>query len=287
MSFQGLSHLTQALRYIAQALPTDSRLRQCGSAAWDNALGRIGCRHLSVPFAGQTVRLAIRFRHWDPAYEAAAVQSWLKLVTTGDVAWDLGANIGLFTLITAQKVGTTGRVVAWEPSPRTFRVLTEHIHANGLASICEARNSAAADVDGCLPFDESPQEANTVNRLAHTAKGEAIQVPVERLDSYLRASLRPPAAIKIDIEGAEVLALRGARGLLCHGAARPVLMVAVHPQFLPEFNCGADELITIAAQHHYVWTDLDGRSARPTEYAEYLMIPNERLDQVRTRINSA
>lgn len=282
-----LSRMTQRFRRVAQYLPKTGRLRRGLSALWDVGLSAVGCRHLSVPFAGQSVRLRVRYRRLNSEYEANAVRTLLALIKSGDTVWDVGANIGLYALLMARKVGPAGRVIAWEPSPQTFRVLSDHIEANDLGACCELRNAAVADTVGTLPFAESADEAEPTNRLGHSDRTPTVQVPVETLDACLRISSRAPSVVKIDIEGAEVLALRGAGELLAPGGARPSFMVAVHPQFLPEFGCAPAELSEIARRNAYVWTDLSGCPAEPHEYNEFLMIPGECVDVMGTRIRTS
>jgi hypothetical protein len=87
--------------------------------------------------------------------------------------------------------------------------------------------------------------------------------------------------IKIDIEGAEVVALRGAESVMTAAGTRPVLLVAVHPQFLPEFGCTPRQLTELARQRRFRTFDMQGQAADPVEYAEYLWVPEENVDCAR------
>jgi FkbM family methyltransferase len=278
--------MTGVLRRVARVLPTQSRVRRGLSRAWDSLLGATG-RHVAVPWAGQTFRLQVPFRHLDPAFESAAAAAWTKLLEPGDTAWDIGANIGLYTLLTGQVVGPGGRVVAWEPSPATFAVLADHIAANGMASWCQPIHAAVADqTGGRMAMTVDPAcLGNSTDRLGQTGQGQVVQVEVGTMDGFAATLGHRPRAIKVDIEGAEVLALRGAAGLLAPGPhERPALMIAVHPMFLPEFGCSTTDLEEVVARYDYRCWTLDGRPARPVEYAEYLLLPPEREDALLQRV---
>ena len=276
------SHCTFMLRRAAAVLPTHNPLRQRLSRWWDRLLMLSG-RHVDVAWAGRIFRLQVGFRHLDATYEADAVAAWRLLIQPGDVVWDVGANIGLYSLLTAELVGPEGHVTAWEPSPQTFAVLQDHLTANQIGQRCRAVQAAIGDRNGAtVPFlVEAEWETNPTNRLGTAANSTTVQVSLGTLDGWL-SELDAPQFVKIDIEGAEVLALRGASRLLSE--CRPVLMLAVHPMFLPEFHCNTVEISQILQKHGYECWTLSGQLAQPTEYSEYLCIPAEKKGQWLARL---
>jgi FkbM family methyltransferase len=221
-------------------------------------------------------------RRLSPAYEADAAAAWVRLLADGATVWDVGANVGLYTLLSAALVGPTGRVVAWEPSPATFDILKDHVCANKLIDRVRLVQGAIADRrDTTVPFGTSGTDPT--NRIS-TRIGNVIKVPVETLDGYSTDTGSRPDVIKIDIEGAEVLALRGAADLL--SSTRPTLMIAVHPMFLPEFGCSPADLEPLLERHEYGCWTLAGVPARPTNYSEYLCLPHERAKAILGQLDS-
>lgn len=278
------SRLTQLFRRAARVLPTNSPLRQKVSAAWDRVL-RLGGQHTDVPVGGRTVRLQVPFRRLDPSYEKESITLWGRLLAPGDVVWDVGSNYGLYTVLSGLAVGPTGRVVGWEPSPVASATATDHVAANGLSGWCVVRQAAVSDTPGVLPFSVSASDGNDpTNRLGTGKMGNTIDVPVETLDGAWQAGERPPQYLKIDVEGAEVFALRGGTKLFAPGGPRPTVLLAVHPMFLPEFGCDPNELADFVTRSGYTSFSTAGDPTAPTEYAEYLLVPDERREAVCRRL---
>jgi FkbM family methyltransferase len=127
----------------------------------------------------------------------------------GDVVFDLGAGIGPETLLFSRLVGPTGRVVSLEAHPLTFQRLVSFCNANGLANVTPLQ-VAAADVDGELAISDDQHLRNSV--LVHDG---GIAVPARRLDSLARdLGIENVDLLKMNIEGAERLALDGLGGLV-------------------------------------------------------------------------
>jgi FkbM family methyltransferase len=264
-----------------------SPIRQGFSRAWDLLLRSTG-RHVTVVIAGKPLRLQIRCRHVDPDYEAPTTRALLNLVHPGQSVWDIGANIGIYTLLTGRQVGPTGHVAAWEPSPATYMILRDHVRANELPW-CQTIQAAIGESDGgTLPLALiSRSGLDPTNRLCWTTGARGITVPVGTLDAWVKRLGWAPDYVKMDIEGAEVLAFRGAKGLLAPGGPRPVIMVAVHPQFLGEFGCTGDDLVAILDQYDYIGLDAGGQECRPTQYAEYFLVPSEQVRQVSQKLQES
>jgi FkbM family methyltransferase len=158
------------------------------------------------------------------------VQNALQtLVHAGDVIYDIGANVGFFTVIAARLTGPSGRVVAFEPLDENRNVLEANARSNGFSQI-SARNFALADHDGDAEFLLSANA--TFGGLAGSAgkienQAGRLQVRVCRLDSVVqRDSLPLPRIIKIDVEGAEAAVLDGARETI--RKARPIFIIELH-----------------------------------------------------------
>jgi FkbM family methyltransferase len=149
---------------------------------------------------------------------------------------DVGANWGYFTLLAAHLVGARGRVLSLEPDPRLFATLQENLALNAY-DWALALPVAAASAPGTLTlsgYDEAGENWG-LSRLAEDGPGgQTFQVAAEPLDALLdRQGIDRVDLLKMDIEGAEELALRGMeKGLACHRYER--LLLEVHPTILAE-----------------------------------------------------
>ena len=147
---------------------------------------------------------------------------------------DVGANWGWFTLLAAHLVGSTGRVVALEPHPQLFRALAANVAANGLRRVTPVA-AAAAERDAVLALaGYDPASANRgVSSLVASQAGETFDVEARTLDGVLdEREIDRVELVKMDIEGAEGLALRGMANGLARGRYRRV-MVELHPTLRP------------------------------------------------------
>lgn len=131
-----------------------------------------------------------------------------RYLKPGDVAVDVGANIGLYTLVCAVCVGKSGRVYAVEPSPRVFGYLQKNVALNPHRRHIQLFNCALGESDGVVRFsDESQDDRNGID------DSGAQEVPVRRLDA-LPISEASIALLKVDVEGYEKYVLDGATALL-------------------------------------------------------------------------
>jgi FkbM family methyltransferase len=124
---------------------------------------------------------------------------------------DVGANIGAFTLyqVLMKKVKL---VVAFEPSPTTFRRLTGNLEANSIRNV-KAVNAAVGESCGELPFIDLPFSVNS--RVAEKESSSARNIPCVTLDSALKTlGVKSVDLLKVDTEGYEIQVLKGARETL-------------------------------------------------------------------------
>ena len=130
---------------------------------------------------------------------------------SGDTFLDIGANIGTHALAAASRVGPAGRVLAFEPHPKTFGFLRQNIAFNGFRNI-ETFCLGLGDVGGVYRFaDDKCDDQNGVLESNDQAITKAIDVQIACLDdfSFPRLDL-----VKIDAEGYELPIMRGGRETL-------------------------------------------------------------------------
>lgn len=171
--------------------------------------------------------------YWLGAYEREKAWRFVRSVRPGDVVFDVGANVGYYTLLASRAVGPTGLVCAFEPVPRNLAFLRRHLALNRADNV-RVVPAALSDVEGEMSFDPGP------NPLAGAlGEGGALRVPVTSLDAFLaRAETPPPRVVKLDVEGEELRALEGARDLL--STVGPTAFVATHS---PELHCACADLL--------------------------------------------
>lgn len=157
---------------------------------------------------------------WMGTYEREGQQLLKRLVSRGDVVYDIGANVGFYTLLASELVGETGQVVSFEPLPRNVEFLRRHVRLHGRRNIVIV-DAAVGNRDGDARFSVSTRWSE--NKLDETGE---IGVRVVSLDSYVQSGAPVPMVMKIDVEGAEDLVLAGARRLLRD--ARPAIMLSLH-----------------------------------------------------------
>lgn len=157
---------------------------------------------------------------WLGTYEWTRQQAMVAVVRPGMVVYDLGANVGFYTLLAARLVGPAGLVVAFEPLARNLEYLRRHLALNGSDNVTVI-DAAVSDRVGCARLRG---EHGASARLG--ADGE-IAVRTVTLDELVFGQgRRPPSVIKMDVEGAEVDVLRGAERTLA--VWRPILLLSTH-----------------------------------------------------------
>ena len=185
---------------------------------------------LFVDLADHVIGLNIVRGRYEPD-EIAFVRSVLK---PGDTAIDAGAHIGFFTMQMAAMVGSAGRVYAFEPLPSNIDLIERSITENAFEDRIVFARAAVGAASGAATLTFPAETLNSGGAYllregsAGLAGNLARQVPVVALDD---ADIRRPVRfIKMDVEGAEPLVLRGAAGLLRED--RPVVLSELHPQQL-------------------------------------------------------
>jgi FkbM family methyltransferase len=196
---------------------------------------------------------------WLGSYEyhkQRALQHELKI---GDVVYDIGANVGFYSLFASIIVGDTGHVYSFEPFPENLRELRKHLEMNHIKN-CTVIGAAVSSADGEAIFDASHDRCT-----GHLAVNGSLRVRTIALDGLLlRNEIRPPNLMKIDIEGAEFECLQGGSNVIQE--FRPVIFLATHGR---EIHSACTELL---AKWNYRLTPLYGQLVESTD--ELIARPN-------------
>jgi FkbM family methyltransferase len=164
------------------------------------------------------------------AFEYTTCRAISTVLKPGDTFVDVGAHIGFFTLLAASIVGEKGRIVAFEPNVSTRARLIENVNQNGWGDRVSVRpwglSEESTTVDLCIPNDPNLATSHASMRAQDDWRSYHRQsIEVRRLDDVWSPQ-DPIHLVKFDIEGAELLALRGASQTI----------KATRPHVICEFN---------------------------------------------------
>lgn len=167
-------------------------------------------------------------------YEPSVAQLIYQCLKPGDIFYDIGANAGYFTLVAAKAVGTSGKVIAFEPMTRSFNTVREQVALNSLEQICDVEKLAISNKESKAVLTIPTMNANAhlseviAPHINNELKVAAEEVTCTSLDNYITKHPNyKPTLIKIDIEGAEVLAIMGASELIASKDA-PTFLITAH-----------------------------------------------------------
>lgn len=182
---------------------------------------------------------------WLGTAEFEMKELFREFVKPGGVVFDIGANVGYYTLLSSKLAGPRGRVVCFEPLPRNIQMLHRHVNLNRESGArCTANvtviEAAVGDHEGTVTFipDVSPDRAHivglgdrNVEQQAEAAAAGSVGLTVKlvSIDGLTGRSADPipgPSLMKIDVEGAEAMVLRGAAATIAKH--KPTILLSTH-----------------------------------------------------------
>ena len=174
-------------------------------------------------------------------YEPDTVFAFQAILKSGDTFLDIGASFGQYTLLASKIIGDAGRVFAFEPDPVSFSWLAGNVRRNHLKNATLESIALGEQNDTLDLYVGSPENLGTTSlRKQYNFSGRSVKVPVRTLDEYCATQgITSVSAIKLDVEGAELLVLRGAERVL---ASRPTLIVEFEESNQRRFAFSCDDL---------------------------------------------
>ena len=168
------------------------------------------------------------------AFEDAELRYVGRLVQPGDTVFDIGANVGLFSVVLGCAVGTAGRVIAAEPIPANADRAKENFALNDLKNVQIVRSAMGVTAGTiCINLSDDPAYPSVGEVAEGRSNGRSIDVDVRRLDDIWKEIGSPKVRfVKIDVEGAEADVLMGAMALLAD--SQPVLLLEAND--VPSLN---------------------------------------------------
>jgi FkbM family methyltransferase len=227
------------------------------------------------------------FDYW--AGDLPELQLLWKLLQPGMVFMDIGAYHGIYSLIAAKRMGSSGQVVAFEPSPRERHRLKLHLRWNGIRTVRVESCAVSSGITTCLFFQVVSGDT-TRNGLRPPASTDVVkELPIKTvsLDQYVAdASLRRVDVVKLDVEGAELDTFRGATRVLTD--LRPIFICEVLDATSQVWGYEAKQTISMLKTFDFEWFEIrsDGslvphetKDSYP-EVRNYLAIPHEKCGAV-------
>jgi len=218
-------------------------------------------------------------------YEPEIVDLVGETCKSGGTAIDVGANVGCHTLIMAERAGDRGRVLALEPHPRVFERLRGNIEMNGLAHVETLRTAAGSETGTTQLYAPAAShhgagkatlyDGNLALDPGAAAAMECIDVPVTTVDRLMfERECERLDLIKIDVEGHEMPALRGARETIAR--FRPAVVFEYTAEYWRNAGATFADAREFFQAHRYDLSYITPKGARPFEHAEngnYLASP--------------
>jgi FkbM family methyltransferase len=152
-------------------------------------------------------------------YEKAQTELFHQHVTADSTVFDLGANVGYYTLL-ASKLARQGQVIAFEPEPRNAAFLRSNIAANSCRNVVIHELAVSAETG--ISYFKMGRGTGT----GALANEGTLQVKTVKLDEFVASSGLQPTHLKIDVEGAEIDVFHG--GMETLKACRPTIFLSTH-----------------------------------------------------------
>ncbi len=186
------------------------------------------------------------------AFETKTLERFAELIKPNYTVLDIGANIGMFSLLGSRLVGENGKVISFEPSRPTFDALNENLKLNNCSNVI-TEQLALGDTEGSIFLGDVENDAmNFIDK--NQTSGES--VPLKMLDNYLKENkILKVDFIKIDIEGAEMLCFKGAIDML--KTHRPTIIMECNENWCKRFDYTVFDLLNFLHQFNYRFENYD------------------------------
>jgi len=199
------------------------------------------------------------------SYEEFETKLVKKIIKEGDVVIDIGGNIGYFTLIFAKLVGENGQVFVFEPEPNSYKILKKNVEINGYNNVKLINKAVSNEPKKVkLYLDDSNLGGHS---LANRNNKKSIEIDAIKLDEFL-GSKGKINFIKMDVEGAEIEAIKGMSDLLKKMDDLKML-IEFNPKMLKGFGVTTEEYFNELTKHKFKIYDLDNKNERLIQIKSY------------------
>jgi FkbM family methyltransferase len=176
----------------------------------------------------------VDYRFYLNEFEQENLNLYLSKISPGSVVFDVGANIGIYSLLASKKTGPTGKVISFEPATWAFHRLKKNIEINGFQNVTPIQKGVS-DESKEMTFNICDDDAyNSLGNAPMQQTKNTVIIQTVSIDAYVAANnLRKIDVIKVDTEGAEYLVFKGAEKTL--KTYRPILFFEFNPYTAPGF----------------------------------------------------
>lgn len=188
----------------------------------------------------------------DKIYEQETTLFIRNYLNEGDTVWDVGANIGYFTLEFARSVGLGGKILSFEPHPEIFKVLQRNVIRNKYQNI-SLQNVACGEETSISKLYFSTENEGNHKIVDNSSSNDSVETKVVKLSTFLETYA--PRLIKLDIEGAELLALKGLGADYLKNNSLD-FVIEYHPYEMSFFNIEGEELLDFFIEAGYKFRNL-------------------------------
>lgn len=173
-------------------------------------------------------------------YEPYETKLILRQIKKGDVIVNVGANIGYYTVLLADKVGPSGKVYAFEPDSKNFEILKKNIEINKLSNVILVK-AALSSQKGVKKLYKSSDNYGDHRMFGKEKKRESEEVKTLKLDDFLKNKEKKVDFLKIDTQGWEPAVFDGAKEIIKKD--KPVIFFEYSPESYKSAKLDGDRMI--------------------------------------------
>jgi FkbM family methyltransferase len=217
------------------------------------------------------ILLLPKFHGFSEIYEPEEWRHMMARVQVGDIVADVGSFIGLYTIALAKRVGTNGKVVAFEPDPTNFQILKKQVDLNRVTSQVELIQAAVSSQDGNASFATGKGCQSHINSLLEKNTSTVQLVSLDTIFANRHLDI-----LKIDVEGYEEKVIQGGIHLLqdTHRSPR-FIYLEVHPYAWPAVGTTSESFLHLLWQCDYRVVNFDGTAVeRIVAWSHFLAYKN-------------
>ncbi len=152
--------------------------------------------------------------YYTGTYEKGTLDIIQSMLQKGDVFVDVGANIGLMSILAAKSVGDTGKVISFEPNPKTRDVLEQNIAVNTISNIQVSKFAIGNKIEETKIYDRWDSNRGSASLIKPDYETDSYTINTITLNDFFKTNKTKIRMIKLDIEGYELEALKGAKEIL-------------------------------------------------------------------------
>ncbi len=184
--------------------------------------------------------------------EKSFLQKFLNRINDKTVFYDVGANIGMYSLCAAKYKISPKFIYSWEPEPFNFKRLKENIDLNGIKNIT-AFPIALGSENTVLGLRTDAKEPGSLTPSLTRESSRSVSVQVARGDDWVsEKKLQLPSIMKIDVEGYEFNVLKSFKKTI--NESKPIIFLEIHPFFLKKLGIEKEQVLNFLYSLNYVTT---------------------------------